>query len=97
MTETQLAEKYVALWNEPDANQRRRTIAELWTEDGRFELGAELDVELPSVTDPDKAVELVRTTHGICPYSNATRGNLDVAMSVNGVALEEEADVAIAA
>jgi hypothetical protein len=35
MTETQLAEKYLALWNEPDAERRRRTIAELWTEDGR--------------------------------------------------------------
>ena len=32
---TELAEKYVALWNEPDATQRRLTIAELWTEDGR--------------------------------------------------------------
>jgi hypothetical protein len=30
-----LAEKYVALWNEPDAGQRRRMIAELWAEDGR--------------------------------------------------------------
>ena len=34
MTET-LAEKYMALWNEPDADRRRRMIAELWTEDGR--------------------------------------------------------------
>jgi hypothetical protein len=30
-----LAEKYVALWNEPDAERRRRLIAELWTEEGR--------------------------------------------------------------
>jgi hypothetical protein len=30
-----LAEKYVALWNEPDAGKRRRMIAELWAEDGR--------------------------------------------------------------
>jgi hypothetical protein len=30
-----LAERYVALWNEPDAGRRRRIIAELWTEDGR--------------------------------------------------------------
>ena len=30
----QLADRYVALWNEPDADRRRRMIAELWTEDG---------------------------------------------------------------
>jgi hypothetical protein len=30
-----LAEKYLALWNEPDADRRRGMIAELWTEDGR--------------------------------------------------------------
>jgi hypothetical protein len=34
-TQTELTEKYLALWNEPDANRRRRMIAELWTEDGR--------------------------------------------------------------
>jgi hypothetical protein len=32
---TELAGKYLALWNEPDADRRRRTIAELWTEDGQ--------------------------------------------------------------
>ena len=31
----ELAKKYVALWNEPDADRRRRMIAELWREDGR--------------------------------------------------------------
>ena len=31
----ELAEKYVALWNEPDDERRGRMIAELWTEDGR--------------------------------------------------------------
>ena len=31
---TELADKYLALWNEPDADQRRRMVAELWTEDG---------------------------------------------------------------
>jgi hypothetical protein len=30
-----LAERYIALWNEPGADQRRRMITELWTEDGR--------------------------------------------------------------
>jgi hypothetical protein len=31
----ELANRYFALWNEPDADRRRRMIAELWTEDGR--------------------------------------------------------------
>ena len=31
----ELAEKYVALWNEPDADRRRRRITDLWTEAGR--------------------------------------------------------------
>ena len=30
----ELAEKYLALWKEPDTERRRRMIAELWTEDG---------------------------------------------------------------
>jgi hypothetical protein len=30
-----LAVQYVALWNEPDGDRRRRLIAALWTEDGR--------------------------------------------------------------
>ena len=30
----QLADRCMALWNEPDADRRRRLIAELWTEDG---------------------------------------------------------------
>jgi hypothetical protein len=31
---TELADRYVALCNEPDTDRRRATIAELWTEDG---------------------------------------------------------------
>jgi hypothetical protein len=30
----QLADRYLALWNEPDPERRRRMIAELWTGDG---------------------------------------------------------------
>jgi hypothetical protein len=30
----QLADRYMALWNEPDPDRRGRMIAELWTEDG---------------------------------------------------------------
>jgi hypothetical protein len=29
----QLAERYVAIWNEPDADTRRRMVSELWAED----------------------------------------------------------------
>jgi lipoyl-dependent peroxiredoxin len=55
-----------------------------------FKLGVELGVELPSVEDPSQAAEVVRMAHANCPYSNATRGNVDVAISVNGVNLESE-------
>jgi osmotically inducible protein OsmC len=48
-----------------------------------FILSVELDVTLPSV-EGDAAVELVREAHKVCPYSNATRGNIDVALTANG-------------
>jgi lipoyl-dependent peroxiredoxin len=52
-----------------------------------LKLAVELAVELPAVDDHDRASEIVRIAHGICPYSNATRGNIDVALSINGVSL----------
>jgi Ohr subfamily peroxiredoxin len=57
-------------------------------EDRRFELAVVLDVMLPSVSDPDVAVELVRAAHEVCPYSNAVRGNVEVALLANGHAVE---------
>src|SRR6202167_3482882 len=51
---------------------------------GGFQLGVELDVSLPSVEDPKLAVELVRGAHEVCPYSNATRGNIEVVLTANG-------------
>jgi len=33
-TAEQLADRYLALWNEADPERRRRMIAELWTDDG---------------------------------------------------------------
>jgi hypothetical protein len=33
-TPTDLAERYVALWNEPDPERRRATVRALWSEDG---------------------------------------------------------------
>jgi Ohr subfamily peroxiredoxin len=57
-------------------------------EDRTFKLAVELDVSLPSVDDQAKAEELVRAAHKVCPYSNATRGNIDVALTANGKPLE---------
>jgi Ohr subfamily peroxiredoxin len=54
---------------------------------GGFQLGVELDVSLPSVEDPELAVELVRSAHEVCPYSNATRGNIEVVLTANGRAV----------
>jgi hypothetical protein len=31
---TQLVDRYIAVWHEPDAEQRRLSVAHLWAEDG---------------------------------------------------------------
>jgi Ohr subfamily peroxiredoxin len=54
-----------------------------------FLLAVQLDVTLPSIEHGDRAVELVRAAHRVCPYSNATRGNIEVKLTANGAALEE--------
>lgn len=53
------------------------------TEERGFKLAVELAVTLPSVDD-EQAIELVREAHKVCPYSNATRGNIDVTLTANG-------------
>jgi Ohr subfamily peroxiredoxin len=58
------------------------------TEERGFKLAVELDVSLPSVDDQAKAIEIVRAAHQVCPYSNATRGNIDVALTANGAPVE---------
>jgi Ohr subfamily peroxiredoxin len=55
---------------------------------GGFVLGVELDVTLPSVPDAETATDLVRKAHKVCPYSNATRGNIDVTLTANGAPVE---------
>jgi osmotically inducible protein OsmC len=54
------------------------------TEERGFGLGVELDVTLPQVTDADQAVRIVEAAHQVCPYSNATRGNIEVRLTANG-------------
>jgi osmotically inducible protein OsmC len=67
------------------------SVSLLPTGDGGFKLAVELDVTLPSVDDPELAADLVRIAHRVCPYSNATRGNIDVTLTANGQAVEEGA------
>jgi Ohr subfamily peroxiredoxin len=54
------------------------------TEDRGFNVSVALHVTLPQVTDPDQAVRIVAAAHQVCPYSNATRGNIDVELTANG-------------
>jgi osmotically inducible protein OsmC len=51
---------------------------------GGFLLGVALHVSLPGLADSSTAVELVKAAHEVCPYSNATRGNIEVALTANG-------------
>jgi Ohr subfamily peroxiredoxin len=49
--------------------------------EGGFGIAADLVVSLPGVERAD-AEKLVDAAHQICPYSNATRNNVDVGLSV---------------
>jgi Ohr subfamily peroxiredoxin len=48
---------------------------------GNYQLAARLNVHLPGV-DRAAAQALVEAAHQLCPYSRATRGNIDVALNV---------------
>jgi len=62
-------------------------VSLLPTEERGFKLAVELNVSLPQVQDPELATRLVTAAHQVCPYSNATRGNIDVTLTVNGHAI----------
>ena len=49
--------------------------------EGGFGITADLTVDLPGV-DREQAQQLVEAAHQICPYSNATRGNVDVGLTL---------------
>ena len=49
---------------------------------GGFQLDATLRIELPDTIAPEAAQALVEATHQVCPYSNATRGNIPVNLIV---------------
>jgi osmotically inducible protein OsmC len=54
------------------------------TENRGYTVAVELDVTLPQVEDAEVAKSIVAAAHQICPYSNATRGNIEVRLTANG-------------
>jgi Ohr subfamily peroxiredoxin len=62
-------------------------VALITAEDRSFNVAVELHITLPSVEGAE-AVELVRAAHRVCPYSNATRGNINVLLTANGTPVE---------
>ena len=46
-----------------------------------FGIEVTLNISLPDM-DKDQADKLVEAAHQVCPYSNATRGNIDVTLNV---------------
>jgi lipoyl-dependent peroxiredoxin len=59
-------------------------VSLITTESRGFTIAVTLDVTLPDITDSAQAVAIVAAGHEVCPYSNATRGNIDVTLSANG-------------
>ena len=49
---------------------------------GGFQLAVDLEVTIPHL-DAEQAQALADKAHEVCPYSNATRGNIDVAVTVS--------------
>jgi Ohr subfamily peroxiredoxin len=57
---------------------------------GGLGLAAGLELNAPLISRAD-AVWLMERAHESCPYSRATRGNIDVTLSVNGASIERKA------
>jgi organic hydroperoxide reductase OsmC/OhrA len=54
---------------------------------GGIGLAAALDLDAPRLSRAD-AVYLMERAHESCPYSRATRGNIEVTLTVGGTAIE---------
>jgi osmotically inducible protein OsmC len=59
-------------------------VSLITTEHRGFNVAVVLDVSLPAISDPSQAVSIVAAAHEVCPYSNATRGNVEVTLKANG-------------
>lgn len=59
-------------------------------DDNGFFISVVMNVQLPGM-DKAQAEKLVQATHEFCPYSKATRGNIDVVLQVNDQPLAKKA------
>ncbi|MEY9950168.1 organic hydroperoxide resistance protein [Kitasatospora sp. GAS1066B] len=57
----------------------KSTVSLITLDNGGFSLEVALSAHLPGL-DQAAADQLVETTHQVCPYSNATRGNISVTL-----------------
>jgi osmotically inducible protein OsmC len=55
---------------------------------GGMTLAVSLDLHAPHLS-PAQAANLMARAHDLCPYSNATRGNIEVNLTVDGASLED--------
>jgi Ohr subfamily peroxiredoxin len=62
-------------------------VSLITTETRGFNVAVGLDVSLPGIGD----AAIVAAAHEVCPYSNATRGNVDVTLTANGKAVTPKA------
>lgn len=65
----------------PNDAQVRATVGIGPRSEGGFGITADLQVTLPGLARED-AQRLVEAAHQVCPYSNATRGNVDVGLTL---------------
>jgi osmotically inducible protein OsmC len=56
-------------------------IGPMTGKEGAFSISVAMKVHVPGM-EKEAAEKLVATAHQVCPYSNATRGNIDVALTV---------------
>jgi osmotically inducible protein OsmC len=64
------------------------SVSLVTTEERGFNVAVQLDVTLPGVDEAEQAKQIVAGAHKVCPYSNATRGNVEVTLIANGAAVE---------
>jgi lipoyl-dependent peroxiredoxin len=75
--------KYVAAAERTDVSDTQVTarVSIGMLPEGGFGLAVELDLHAPSLPRAD-AERLLALAHEVCPYSNATRGNVDVVLTL---------------